>query len=221
MLLKQIVLFARSTLAVLFLAIFISYWVVVQVFSIRRFLCAIGVASVLVLAVTAVAQSGALPLEDVRIYKVFLILLQSPELLLLVDASVNDRFFHIVFSLLGSVENYLLPNGFSAWFDYLDHVIPRFSPYAWWVSDTRVMSAYGGALFELGGVGLLIPFVVTLLLYRYFEGDKKAFVVAALCIHTVMMTGTPLALPLFPFLIGYLAYRVQFDQAPAPHPAVS
>lgn len=206
----QVVFFAKSTLAVMLLCLLIAYVLVVNVFSVRRLLYTLAGLTLLTLTLMLLVRSGAVALESSRMYKVSSLLVESPALLLLVDGSVNDRFFHVFFSTLGAVQNYSIPRGFSAWSDYLDFIIPSYREYALWISRTRIMSGYGSAVFELGIVGLLIPVSFTLALAGFFRGDRKSFLVMALFVNTVMLTGTPLAFPLFPFSIGYLAYYARF-----------
>jgi hypothetical protein len=136
---------------------------------------------------------------------------QGPELVLLMDGSVNDRIFHIYFSVLGSLQYHLLPHGYSAWLPYLHRMLPLYQPYAWHVSDTRIMSGYGSALFELGFLGLLIPASITAALYRGFRKHGRLYLALIVFVNAIMWTSIPLSFPLVSFLIGYVAYATRFE----------
>jgi hypothetical protein len=178
--------------------------------------------SVVVVASTAALRSGLIQPPDTRIVKLFLLLVENPVLLLTVDASVNERAFHIYFSFLGALEHYLLPRGYSAWAPYLEDAVARFGDLTSGAMVGRIMSGYGSAFFELGFMAVLIPGAITLGLYRFYQGDRKMFLVMAAFIHTVLMTAIPLAFPLIGFIIGYLAfYARQRQSALAPAPGAS
>ena len=206
-------------MAVLLLMLWGSLYVVVYMFSARRLvaslLCAALVAGVVVWMLNHDVQA----LEGSRLYRLAQRLLRDPMLLLLVDGSVNDRLFHIIFSFTGVVESFGLPHGFTAWADHVQRMMPRYSPYAWNVSTTRIMSGYGSAVFELGAVGFLIPLSVTLALRRFYKPDLRAFLVVTMFLNLVMLTSVPVAFPLFGYTIGMLAYGARRQNSDAVVPA--
>lgn len=206
LLLIQVVAFARSAMAILLLALFIGWAVLISMFSLRRllFLLVGGAAAAVVVGI--VVNSGVVSLDGTRMYTLLKALLENPMLVLLVDGSVNDRFFHIVFSVVGMVENFFLPNGYTAWPAYVVQTIPKFSPYAWQVSDTRIMTGFGAPLFELGFVGLLIPIIINVALFRFLRSDLRTYMVLAFALNAMLWTSIPLATPLVGFILGFLIH---------------
>jgi hypothetical protein len=210
----QIIGFARSSMAILLLAMFVGCATRVNLFSVRRLLLLL-VVGVAVAGVTGiVVNSGVISLDSTRMYTLLKALLDNPRLVLLVDGSVNDRVFHIVFAVVGMVDNLFLPNGFTAWPDYVVRTIPRFSPYAWQVTDTRIMTGYGAPLFELGFVGLLIPIVINVALFRFLRSDVRTQLVLGFALNAMLWTSIPLATPLVGFILGFLIhYKDRADAA--------
>jgi hypothetical protein len=208
-LMVQMVAFARSSMAVLIFLLCAAAFVVVHMYTVRRaFHLVIG----LLVAgggLAALLGNGVVSLEGARLFTLFEKLLKNPKLLLLVDGSVNDRVFHIVFSVLAFVENLFLPHGYSAWPAYVVEGVRRFSPYAWHVTFTRIMSGYGSALFELGFVGLLIPLVLNVALYRYLRSEPRTFLVLFFALNMMLWTSIPLATPLIGFMLGYMIRQAE------------
>lgn len=202
----QIVVFARSSMAVLLLALYIGWYAAVSMFSPKRALYLLASVAVLGGGFAALVRSGAARLEGTRMYALLGRLLEDPTLVLLVDASVNDRVFHIVFSVLGWVENFLLPNGYTAWEEYVTQTMPRFAPYAWSVSFTRILSGYGAALFELGFFGLLVPLVLNVALFRSYRADLRSFLIISFALNTMLWTNVPLATPMVGFILGFVIH---------------
>jgi hypothetical protein len=148
-------------------------------------------------------------LSGSRLFQISDRFLNDPFSLLLLDASVNDRFFHVFYSLKGFLENFLLPHGFGAWIPY---VSTQFSSYPDYVLvDTftlagRIMSGYGSLLFELGLPGLLIPFLVFRSNFRIFGPSPcRKFGLPLLC-SLLMFSSIPLSFPLFSFYLGFLNF---------------
>lgn len=205
-LIVQIVVFAKSAMAALFLLIGIATYIAVNLLSIKRLAYAFASFAAGGGSVMALIRAGIITVEGTRMFTLLGRLIENPRLLLMVDASVNDRFFNIFFSILGFLESYFLPNGYTTWGEYLDQTIPRFAPYAWWVSPTRIMSGYGAALFEIGFVGLLIPLAVNVGLFRFFGNDVRSFVTVALVLNLMLLAAIPIATPMIGLILGFAAY---------------
>lgn len=99
---------------------------------------------------------------ETRIYKITEILLTSPEIILM-DESINERFNHAFFPLVSLFDNYGLPMGFDNFQQYiLSKVVD--DKYSIFFDNIqidhykKIMSAYGSIFFELGVIGLIIPY---------------------------------------------------------------
>lgn len=211
MLVVQVVVFARSSMGILFLILLLGCFAIVNLLSVRKLAyLIIGLAAVAAGA-TALVQSGTVSIAHTRAAHLAQILAENPKLLLLTDGSINDRFFQIYFSCLGFFENWLLPHGYASWPGFVTDAMHRYSGYAWAVSKLRIMSGYGAAAFELGFIGLAVPISLTLALRRFFGADRRSFWFMALFLNTIMLAAIPLAFPLVGFLIGYLTYYARRD----------
>lgn len=206
LLLIQILFFAKSSLAVLLLFCFGVYYLI----------CKLSIKRLLVVAVAGYAGFFLLmgPLfAGTRLQTLLLkmpLLIENPWLLVLSDASILDRYFHIYLSIKGCIEFVGIPHGFRLWTDYLLQNL-QFYGITTYVTKERIMSGYGGALFELGLMGAIVPISLGLALKKYFKAAKSSFVFSALSLTTLMFTPIPLGYPVFGFLIGYLCYYSSSD----------
>jgi hypothetical protein len=145
--------------------------------------------------------------EDLNVRAFFLLVtaMTDPSSLLTGDASVNARIDHIVYSILGFVESFGAPHGFDAFGAYIGDLVARNSDVIWLGQDPegmRIMSGYGGVLFELGWFGLVIPFVLTACAWRRFKDDRAEFVAFAITLNAVMFSAVQISLPLIGFIAG-------------------
>ncbi len=207
LLLIQILLFARSAMAAVMLALLATLIVVTSVFSPRRFTYVLVLSSIVALTLWGLVALEVMDLEGSRMWQLTQALWDNPWLVVLTDASVNDRMMHIYFSFLGFVENWGLPHGYGRWDSYLAAVTPQYSEMVIELSGGRIMSAYGAAVFELGVPGLLVPLAITIAIVRYYRSSPATAVTVSLFLHAVLLTAVPLATPLVGLLVGYFAYH--------------
>ena len=162
----QITLLARSSIITVFLAFSLFVYLATS-WTVRN-----------VLAVTLIAVSGWFVstqtpiLENTRISDVFTLAIADPSSLTHTDSSISDRVGQVVFSIKGSLENYLLPNGFSSWGPYYYSEVARandwLTPYWGNRYPDRIQSGIGAVFYELGVFGFIVPFV-------FFGGAKRKF----------------------------------------------
>lgn len=149
--------------------------------------------------------------SDARIIHLLSTIASDPILLLAADASVNDRLFHILFSVKGAFDSYLLPNGFSSWVAYAEKQIYAYSDIVMVESFSlwgRIMSGYGSIFFELGIFAIIIPFLLTRLYWELYKNDLKRFFFYALSVNLLMMSAIPIGLTLFAFYIAFLKFLI-------------
>lgn len=196
-----IVFLAKSSMAFLFLFIFLFYYLLTHAnFKYILF-------SIVAIFITPIAVSNLL--EGSRLAFLLNRLIDDPTKLVLVDASMNDRFFHVYFSIKGFFSNFMIPNGYSSWNGYVSSQLPQYLDYViieWFSVDGRIMSGYGAAFYELGLFSLLIPLVILKLTYNLFYDDLKKFFLYFLFINTIMFSAIPIGFSFFAFFIGYLGY---------------
>jgi hypothetical protein len=156
---------------------------------------------------------------DSRIYGLISLFVENPSNLLLLDESVNDRFFQIFFSLKGFFSFFLLPHGFSNWSSYLVSEVPKYSGYVlveYSTEDGRIMSGYGSLLFELGFFGLLMPFVLIKQNFILYKANFSSFFFVVLIINLLMISAIPIGFSYFGFylaLVEYILKRKQNNQS--------
>jgi len=202
LLIMQIVLFAKSSMAVLFLILLFAYYILFRL-SFKNIL---RVIIIVFLVITLTSLLLNYYFQGSRLMTLGNLILKDPKQLIIKDPSANDRYHHILFSFLGSAENYFMPHGYSEWSNYLDSVMPRYENVWYALNRTRIMSGYGSALFEIGIIALIIPWAITLSLYKLYMNDKRSFLIYAMFLNSMLITAIPLAFPLIGFVIGYVSY---------------
>lgn len=192
---------AKSSMAVLFLAIIMFFYIITHVKLKYIFM---SLAAIFIFPIFIGKFMSGTRLADL-LFKV----VDNPKSLVLVDASINDRFFHVFFSLKGFYDNNFLPNGYLSWNDYVDVEILRFSEYViveWFSVGGRIMSGYGSAFFELGVVAIAVPISLFLLYFSLFKNDFRKLVFFFLTINTIMFSAIPIGFSLYSFYLGFLGY---------------
>ena len=202
----SILFFAKSAMAALFLSFMFVLYVIthVRLKFIIYFIFGVGV----FINIVSI-------LDGTRLQHVLSLLWDDPTQLLMLDASVNDRFFHIFFSLKGLYDNYLLPNGFNAWLPYVSTQLIEYKDFViieWFSLSGRVMSGYGAALFELGIFFLAVPLLITFSLIKIYPTKINKVVFFSLVINSVMFSAIPIAYPPFAFYLGYLNYKASVSK---------
>lgn len=205
--LLQIVFFAKSTMIVLILFtvllififdILIKKW---DSQTIKYILFFIGLVSIGIIVLSMMPKSSRLVVSIHKIFQDGIISFFKN------DASANDRLSAIYFSFRGSIENFLLPNGFKIWPKY-QAVAKATSSFFWYGTTARIMCMYGAMLFELGVIGLIIIYVINSWLIKFIKVKKLGkykFTLLAY-INLIFMTAVPLATPFVGFLLGTLIY---------------
>jgi hypothetical protein len=201
MLLFQIFILAQSSVTILLLLVFIAYRAVL--FPSLRLI--MGVLFLLLICVLLFIY--VLPyLTNLRIASLTLNLLSQPTALLQVDKSLNARAGHVLFSILGFIDNHGLPWGFDHFNEYVNQKSASLKNV--WLGGLsphmKIMSGYGAGLFELGILGLFIPLVAVLSIFRYFRPDIRSGILFALYISTIMFSAIQVSLPFFGVFLGWL-----------------
>jgi len=199
----QIIVFSMSATAVLLLLIMFVLMIITsgKFFSIKRLFWLILAILIFILYLSLVPQSRMSLLLD-RLF-------DNPYKLVLRDESVNDRFFHMFFSVKGFFENIFLPHGYGAWKEYLIRNIAIYREYIllkFFSIGDRIMSGYGSALFEVGIFALIIPFSIISLLFNIYKSQPGKFIFYSVFINLIMFSAIQLAFPVFAFYIGFLNY---------------
>lgn len=196
LLLVQIIFFSKSSMCLLFL-VFLAGLMLLSRFSVKQFiLTLVALGGGYFIIVTFMANS--------RIYALLMLVISTPESILVKDASIADRFYAIYYALQGAFENILVPHGFGSFEQYLNVAAVGNDT----VSRTnRIMSGYGAPLFELGIIGVLIPIAITRAINYRFSEDRQNRFVYGVFINTIMFSAIPLSFPYIGCLVGLLLFE--------------
>jgi hypothetical protein len=215
----QITLLARSTLitAILLIAIL--------VYAITHLSPRVSIAvTALIVAGWAISTQTSF-FDQTRMGELAKLAAANPSSMTKVDPSISDRVGQLVFSLKGAGENYLLPNGFTSWGPYYHEQILQAGDYfRMYYGDPypkRIQSGIGAPLYELGAIGLILPCVLLAGIKRSFGSLRnRAAILVAAVIGLSLLPGTPIATPIYGFLIGCLfaARPARFSSEPAGGP---
>jgi len=199
LLLFQIVILAKSSMIILVLIVDAVFILVV----LKRFKLLVVAALILVLFAGPLG-SFIVDNSNSRVaYFINLVKHKGINSIFFLDASGNQRMSHIYYSLYGFAKDFGWPHGFSSWPEfYMENV--HVSQYFWYTSyfPTRIMSFFGGIMFELGWLGLIIPSLIFGLILKTIKSNLKAIMCFA--ISLILFTAVPVTFPIVGFFIGLL-----------------
>lgn len=198
----SIILLSQSSLVILILIITMLLYLLVNL-NLKNTALLIAMILIVVTAGVLIAEGS-----DSRALKVINLILTNPQDILLIDASISERVMHLYLSLKGSVNNFLMPNGF---YDFHDLMIKEMAAnqYFWWAfPSNKIMSGIGSALFEIGLISLITPGILILLSIKnkYNKGLLVFVMIAPILIYSNAIN---YASPYLSILIGVLAYGVK------------
>jgi hypothetical protein len=202
-LLFQIFILAQSSMVILFLCIFFGYHQICNL-KFKTFVFSfLGVIAALYFLSNVDLGDG-----NLRILVIIKMLVENPSNILVLDESINDRASAIYFSIKGFFDNYLLPNGFSSYGTYMDSELPKQDVFLQTASRTRIMSYYGGILYELGIIGLLIPVTYTIIIIKAYADEIRSMFLYVFFINTILFSAIPMSFPFVGVYMACLIYRM-------------
>ena len=199
-LLFQIFILAQSSMVIIFLCIFFVYQKICDL-KLKSFVFTFLILMSMLFCLNYIHMIGG----NYRIISIIKILTENPLDILALDESINDRASAIYFSIKGCLDNYFLPNGFSSYGAYMNLELPKQDVFLHSSSNTRIMSFYGGVLYELGIVGLLIPITYTVIIIKSYGAENRPMFLYILFINTILFSAIPMS---FPFIGVYMACLV-------------
>lgn len=197
-----IIFLAKSSLGLLFLLLLLGSNIL---FNPRNSI--IILSSIFALFITLYLLTGS----DSRMGRLLDLLYTQPEIILLIDQSVHDRFFAIFFSLKGFYENYFFPNGFGAYSQAVETFVPysEIANNSWISKGITIMSGYGAALFELGIIGIIYIIYPLILIFNYFKKNFGAGLSLSVSLTAFMFASIPISYPMYGLMIGILLSKVK------------
>ena len=121
-----------------------------------------------------------------------------------IDGSLNHRLEHLVFSIHGSINNFMLPAGFDSFVVLKETLDPAYNYFFWSGSPSnKIMSWNGDWLYQLGIFGLIF---VSYLLYISGDGSRLRKAEIFLLI-LLLFSAIPLAFPLISMLLALNTFK--------------
>ena len=202
LLLFQIVFIAQSSMIVLFLFIFVLFYLLFKL-EVKFLLMTFAVGFLIISLISFVNIES-------RIVHLLIRVIWHPEGLLS-DGSINSRLGAIYFSVKGFIDSYGIANGFSAFSDYWESEISKQDVFfqSAKTPPVRIMSFYGGILFELGLAGLLIPVSYSIIIFKAYKNNIRNFFIFFFFVNAILFTGIPMAFSLVGMYFGALIFKAE------------
>ncbi|MGC3832859.1 Putative uncharacterized protein [Moritella viscosa] len=187
---------AKSSMVILFILISVILYVFFNLFSIRKLIITF---LSLVVGAVLIIQFGSL-LEGSRLFKLVILIIDSPLIILAEDASMNERASHIFFSFKAFIDDAGLPHGFHLFSNILTTGRADYGGLFWWGgAHNKVMSGVGSVLFELGWFSLL--FFILIFWLMVFRNHLKNSLYFFFLLLGLFMSAIPVAFTLLPIII--------------------
>lgn len=199
-----VVLLAKSTMGVLFIAIAAMAFAWYMLWPLRPSLRGLGWllgGIVLALLILIVFRSEAL--ENSRLVKVYFYFKEtSIRQLIMWDHSINQRLEGLVLSLHGALDNNLWPAGLDTYLKTRARIIGDYDGLFWWLSETNIIMSWIGAfVYELGVFGIVALAVLTVASY---EPHNRKSRVSLVLLGIVLLSAVPPSFPLVPMLLALM-----------------
>jgi hypothetical protein len=203
----SICIFSKSATVILLLIIAFIFYLIVLVFrkGIKYiFILSIAGAIMTIFFFTIINSD-----YNNRLFNIIRNVAENPQIMFIVDDSVNERFIHLVFPLKGLFDNYMLPNGFNEFNGYMSKIYQsqEYSEYLVSYRDnyTRIMSGYGSVFFELGLLGIFIFISINM---QFLKIVKQRFsnTFSLIFFNLMLFMALPFVTALVPFIIGNIYY---------------
>ncbi len=200
----QLVLFAKSSSAVLALGLGFSTYILRNPFRLKIILILI---SSLIIVLYLVYFKNNEDYGNTRLSYILAKVLDDPFQLLIEDHSVNLRLGGAFASFSYMLGEFLVPHGLShiVWRDVSQTIIEQNS-WLLGLSGTGVPSGFGIILFQLGYLALPIT---VLCFIRFFSPKAVGFNFVIYAVPFIFLGQIYISTPLFGFLVGLLIFRLR------------
>ncbi|MBN8216031.1 MAG: hypothetical protein J0L75_05280 [Spirochaetes bacterium] len=203
-LLFELVFLTKSTMAIFILLLLGFLGLLLRVRRPRD----LAVPTILALSLPILFRPGFLFPPGSRILRVIDYASTGPAGLLRTDTSLNERFSHVLFSLYGFLRDFPMPNGYGTFGEFFSAGLAAFPDLInTQARFNRIMSGYGGAVFELGLPGLVIPATVTWIIFRADALSVRERLMVFFALSAILMMSVPLSLPFVGLILGVLLHK--------------
>jgi len=193
----SVVFLAKSSMAVLYILIFLPFFFLAKGVSLKSILFLLGLFLIFCLI-------GLLYLDvnpESRLAFIATNFLSDPLSVPQEDASVNARASHLVLSLYGAFSGVFYPHGFSAFNDHSYVLNKELGGFFWYNYQSNIiMSGLGALLYELGALGLLFLLLTFFFMMGWAGFNKYGFYSFAL-LWIFMAGAMPVSYPMLSTII--------------------
>jgi len=119
------------------------------------------------------------------------------------DASMNERLQHIVFSIHGVFLNYMMPGGFDTFIYHHNYLVNFYNNYFWWdQGSVKILSWIGDWIYQLGFFGIIVIW------YFFKISEEKTYknFIERLLLFIILLSAIPVAFPLVAMIFALLTY---------------
>ena len=125
---------------------------------------------------------------------------------MMMDDSINSRIESVFFSVIGSLNNFLIPGGFDTFIDTRKDLLETYNLYNFLlnkVESNKIMSWVGSILYGLGIFGLLSIILFYKAIYQSFRGSSLYYGL----IFLILLSAVPVAFPLIPMMFALMVFN--------------
>lgn len=205
LLLIQIFLLSQSSMAILFLIIYIFYYFIFKLNIKILFLSFFGFFIIYFFWFFLDLSS-----YNIRVFQILGQLIENPSNII-IDGSVNERAAAIYFSISGFFDNYMLPNPIGSYSVYQNQELLKQETFLYPTSSNRIASYYGSILFELGVIGIVIPVVYSIIIYKAYRKNIRDVFLYIFFINTILFSAIQLSFPLVGIYMAALLYKENYE----------
>lgn len=204
------VILAKSSMGILMLFSIVSIYLVYSLIRVKPLKSGLKWMFFLTTSIAILASLLSIYFGSTRVFSLLEKLIDvGPILIFKLDASMNVRIEHVIFSFHGFFNNYFLPGGLDTFMDNRTEIVGYYGDFFWYgVGDNKIMSWVGDWLYSLGIFGLL---ALLFLFSAAHNGTRKSFWFLILT-AVLLMTAVPLAFPLVPMLFASLIYAKKLNR---------
>jgi len=193
----SVVFLAKSSMAVLYVLIFLPFFFLARGVSFKSILFLLGF--FLFFCLIGLLYFNSYP--ESRLAFIATDLLSDPLSVPQEDASVNARASHLVLSLYGAFSDTFYPHGFSAFNDHSYVLNKELGEFFWYNYQSNIiMSGLGALLYELGVLGVLFLLLTFFFMMGWAGFNKYGFYYFAL-LWIFMAGAMPVSYPMLSAII--------------------
>jgi len=104
-----------------------------------------------------------------------------------------------------------LPNPIGSYSVYQNQELLKQETFLYPTSSNRIASYYGSILFELGVIGIVIPVVYSIIIYKAYRKNIRDVFLYIFFINTILFSAIQLSFPLVGIYMAALLYKENYE----------